>query len=439
MNPLENRNSAKDKVLGAEEIKNLNETKQYTLIATGLLESLITDPNLTASSVKLWEYLYTKAIVNNKLSIKIKYKDLAQKFSRNERTIKRYVENLKAYGYLEVKSNYYQQGQRANTFYLKLPQTVISSIQSTKDRKKPSHTETSDISSHFPDSKIISPDVCNIELDSDNTTTKGRIFTDDKTVILDHDINVLPNNNIKKDIILNNNSVVVDSTYTYKNDRLDSEMSALTKSSLNNEPYVETTTILGADKIVHESEVLRETQSVLDKDNDEAIDEQEIKKLNTIISSLYTKMGMANPKEKISIFCEIQRLQASVTTITVLRTQKNILKPSSHVLGNTAETSSTERPLSNTDTLRIMKGIKSIIVDDNSQKKIFDEISYAIRYGSLRVSQTGELLSISHAINISLKLLREKRWETPAPLKKNMMSSFYHQRDKLPLPVKMYG
>src|SRR5579872_5454816 len=154
----------------AETIRKLNETKQYTLMATALLEKVLTDSNLTSAAAKLWEYLYTKAIMSENLSVRIKYKDLAEIFDRSERSMKRYVDNLKNNGYLHVESNFHYHGQRANTFFLRIPDAILKSLEQSKDRTKKKAVD-----------KIVTPD---------------------------HDTNVTPKNNIKKDILLNNNNTV---------------------------------------------------------------------------------------------------------------------------------------------------------------------------------------------------------------------------------------
>src|SRR5262245_50561321 len=186
----------------AETIRKLNETKQYTLMATALLERVLTDSKLTPFAAKLWEYLYTKAVMNNMLSVKIKYKDLAKKFDRSERSMKRYVDNLKENGYLYVESNFHYHGQRANTFYLRVPENVLKLLEQTKDRNKTTVREFSIKDAAFVDNNDLKQ-----AIDEPNVVYSS---VSDKIVTPDRDTNVTPNNNIEKEIILNNNVVVND-------------------------------------------------------------------------------------------------------------------------------------------------------------------------------------------------------------------------------------
>lgn len=372
----------------AEIIKNLNETKQYTLMATGLLESVITDPNLTAAAAKLWEYLYSKAIMNDKICIKMPYKDLAAKFSRSERTIKRHVEDLKENGYLHVESNFNYRGQRANTFYLQIPQTIIDNLKNTNDRKK-----------NPPQDKDVTPG---------------------------HDSNVTLNNNIKKDIILNNNNVVVSFQKT-------SENTACNLQSENNSTEIPQNC---ADN------VLRGTQN----DDLNTLDQEKIENLTTEINRLYVDMGSLPNENKIPVFDKIRKLQATVSTITVIMNRRNQLKnlPSPDFDKNnktkgyvdpTIDFSKVigERVLSLIEIARIKKITKKMLLQTNDQERVCNEIIYAIRFGALTLNQNGESLSIAHSTSIALKLLREKRWETPAPLQKTKQRSDYRIQMSKPL------
>ncbi|MHB1949655.1 MAG: hypothetical protein ACYCQI_16270 [Gammaproteobacteria bacterium] len=408
----------------AEVIKNLNETKQYTLMATGLLESVITDPKLTAAAAKLWEYLYSKAIMNDKLCIKIRYKDLAEKFSRSERTIKRHVEDLKENGYLFVESNFNYRGQRANTFYLQIPQAIIDNLKNTKDRKKNSQEEPvidkpiskqSKLQSTAQDIhlKEITP-ICTSEDDKSKAIIS---LLSDKDVTPDHDTNVTLNNNIKKDILLiNNNNVVVELRDVVKTKNLDSEKSNNITST-------------------NENLVLHGTLDNI-QDNSDEKDQHEIKKIEKIVNALYIKMGNTKGNERMTIFDEIRRLQTHISAITLMMNKRkqttelrseetkiagkstNQIDPSVDYMQVTGE-----RKLSVADISRIKKSVEQSTYQNDSDK-VCNEIIYAIRFGALRIAQNGDLLSIAHAVSIALKLIRERRWETPTPMQRKEKTGF---------------
>jgi hypothetical protein len=61
---LEKEMSMLVKACEATDIFELNKKKEYTLTATCILESVLTNPNLNAQTVKLWQFLFNKASVN---------------------------------------------------------------------------------------------------------------------------------------------------------------------------------------------------------------------------------------------------------------------------------------------------------------------------------------------------------------------------------------
>jgi hypothetical protein len=399
----------------AKLIKELNETKQYTLMATSLLESILTDSNLAASAAKLWEYLYTKAIMDKNLSVKIRYEDIANKFNRSTRTIKRYVENLKENGYLHVESNFHFHGQRANTFYLTIPTKVSENLKNTKDRKKVIKECTSVTHEALTANSAVQPissDATNENLNNREVTNLDFHVQEDKTVILDHDTSVTPKNTNQNNILVNNNSTVVVSPIKFS-------------EATNFESFAE-----------HEANpVLRGTS----KDTKDIQDQKIIKGLEEKIASHFIKMGNITGSERTDLFDEIQKFRTTITTITVMMNQRKqaiksnltninddktalFLEPSMdfmHVAG--------DRKLSNSEVTRIQKAIEKSVYADN-QQRICNEIIYAIRFGTLIKSQNGTILSISHAISIAVKLLREKRWETPAQIKGKEKSGFQFKK-----------
>ncbi len=411
------KNTVKDLCSNAEIIKNLNETKQYTLMATGLLESVITDPKLTASAAKLWEYLYSKAIMNDEICVKMRYKDLAVTFSRSERTIKRHVEDLKENGYLYVQNNFNYRGQRANTFYLTVPAKTIENLSNVKDRKKREKVKVESFDNTYSDVDIvIDHSVINPALDIPEEThqclnSQLNENQQDKIVTPDHDINVTPiNNNFKKDILINNNSVVVSQFESTKN--IEQEPDS------NNHKFV-----------------LRETFSK----NQDVSDQEKIDCLEKQVNSLYVSMNTSQGPERVAIFDEIQKLHTSISSITVMMTQRKQLanslilgehhtnKSGSYVdpLINFAQVAG-ERSLSPSDSKRIKHVVEKYIPSVDRQK-VYNEIIYAIRFGALKLSQNGSPLSVSHAASIAIKLIREKRWETPAPLKRKEKLNLHAQ------------
>lgn len=415
----------------ANDILELNQSKEYTLTSTGILESVLTNPNLNAQTVKLWQFLFNKSKFQPNLDVKICYKELASKLHRSARSISRYVQTLVREGFLLIEENFSNDGsQRPNTLYVRIPNSVAEQIKNTKDRvtnknylstnneSSPSTlesvnqsnnvTDTSDISYvATPISEKSNQGIENLDADEIGKTepVTGVPLIEaacDKIVGGEDDKNVVQKINIKKDIILNNN-IVVDSFH-----------------------HIEKENVSDVKK---DTNVLRETLPKQDHF-------KEITEIEAQINSLYRQMLTVTWEEKTRLMTEIKKLQAIVTTKTVIMNQQNRTEKAliSCANENTKSTShidssinfsqiNAERELSKSDLTRLKKAINTEITALDDQQRIFNEIIFAIRFGSLRTSQSGQTLSVSHAVSIGLKLLREKRWETPSQLRTKTAAS----------------
>ena len=119
------------------EIHAINKTKEYTLINTFLLETVLSDFNLNAHSAKLWQILYNKARFNPNLEVKIAQRELSFLLGKSIRTIQRYISTLVQQGYLQIIENYRKNGERQeNTFYICAPKDVLLSALKAKNRIK---------------------------------------------------------------------------------------------------------------------------------------------------------------------------------------------------------------------------------------------------------------------------------------------------------------
>lgn len=75
------------------------------------------------------------------------------------------------------------------------------------------------------------------------------------------------------------------------------------------------------------------------------------------------------------------------------------------------------RAISSLDAERLEAFVNMLPVGVLKKRKLFNEIAYEIRFGSLQKSnQTGQELSVSHALNIAKKLVRKNLWMTPVAL-----------------------
>jgi len=441
------------KACDAIDILELNKKKEYTLTATCILESVLTNPNLNAQTVKLWQILFNRARFHSNLKVDISYNELAKKLHRSCRSISRYVRTLVQEGYLLVDENFSNDGsQRPNTLYIRIPSVVVEEVKNKKDRvvNKASFSsidsgvldtysiEGSESPSNYQHNKI-EDEINSVAADSMDTSSqtlsslKKDITVSSMTMALNDKIDVgeddksdVHKDSIEKAIIKNNN--VVDSIHS------------VSKSISSFEPTEK------ADQQISDN-VLRETVD----DAQDIQDQQEINNMESEISLLYVKLSKVKSTEQSTIFDKIRRLQATVTTINVLmkqRKQAKTLVNSSATLpigihnfiDLTMDFSKVtgERELSLAEMARIKRTIEKSPTYASNAKNVSNEIIYAVRFGSLRIAQNGEILSITHAVSIALKLLRENRWETPAPMKRKEKSK-YHFKKRQTMPQNAHG
>ncbi|OAI45984.1 hypothetical protein AYO45_01880 [Gammaproteobacteria bacterium SCGC AG-212-F23] len=439
------------KACDAIDIIELNKQKEYTLTATCILESILTNPNLNAQTVKLWQFLFNKARFHPNLEVKICYSELAKSLHRSNRSISRYVKTLAQEGYLLIDENFSDDGsQKANTLYVRIPSIVVAEVKHKKDRA------INKVSFSSKDSKLASTDeLTHMQFEKPNsrwsteyTTTSvlhhshiaapisinhmtaqaANNITQYQSSIkmelndkidggVDDKIDVLKDN-IKKDILTNNNIVVIQHDYretTERGSTQDCSLIALDDTA---------------------NKVLRGT---LDNTQDIA-DQEKINNLEKEVTLLHVRRASAVGLEFERLHNEIRKLQQTISTIGVLIAQrkqarKAIIpdrpdtgKPTNHIDPLTDFIKAEgERKLTSTDIERVKRAVAKFTYPD-AQQKVCNEIIYAVRFGTLRLSQNGKTLSIPHAISIALKLVRENRWETPAPIKQQEKVDFYFKR-----------
>ena len=144
-----------------------------------MIEGVLTDPNLNAQTVKLWQLVFTRARFNSNLEVRLSYQELAQLLHRSIRSIVRYTKTLCHYGYLELNHNYnLDGGQGFNTFCIRIPMTTIHQARQTKDRalgssfSQTQQTYVKDKESHPIDKVVMAPHdkngIANININKDN-------------------------------------------------------------------------------------------------------------------------------------------------------------------------------------------------------------------------------------------------------------------------------
>lgn len=369
----------------AEDIIEVNKTKEYTLTSTLLLEKLLTDTSITANAIKLWQLLFNKAKYSSNLEIKISVQYMAKLLNKSSRTIFRYIKQLVEKGYLIVSNNFNSHGgQGVNSFYLRAPKNTIKQIQQTKDRaKKEVDAKTpsahTGIHSLFRKNNPI----------SDKLDREG----DDK--------DVTQYNNIIN--ITNNNNVSIGKTKTVVN-------------KLNYESCLETSTDVVVNHNIEENEKL-----ICDKEK--AINLllplcKEKEKLWLNATDFQSKLSYN--KEFRAISTQIDCLRAEIDYLKKISSRKIERKQEEQALSLNPLYSyqlSGERPISSSYYQQIKNKLTTVCKDAISRTKLLNEIIFEIRFGSLvKNSMTQNQNSIERAANIALKLVREGRWTTPTLL-----------------------
>ena len=122
-------------VCTAQDIIELNKTKEYLITASCLLQEVTTDPNLNAQASMLWQILFNKAKFNEKLETQISCSYLAQMLGKSIRTIQRHIKALSDNNYIVIINNYLNSGgQTINTIQVRFPADKIQEAKQTKDR-----------------------------------------------------------------------------------------------------------------------------------------------------------------------------------------------------------------------------------------------------------------------------------------------------------------
>ena len=154
--------------------------------------------------------------------------------------------------------------------------------------------------------------------------------------------------------------------------------------------------------------------------------ETELDHLKLNIKNLKQRFNESDSTEKNAVFIQLLELETKHDTFQVayenqkqlhLKQQQqltqitNIVSNPDYFLNQTGE-----RAFTSFEIARLKKGLSGLC-NPAQLPRLLNEISYAVRFGELQKEhRTKKSLSIQHAISIALKLVREKRWQTPRGL-----------------------
>jgi hypothetical protein len=413
----------------AQDIFELNKTKEYLLTASCLLERVTTDPNLNAQAAMLWQILFNKAKFTRKLEVQITYSYLAKMLGKSTRTIQRHVKTLANNNYLVIKNNYLDNGgQIANTILVRFPADKIQDAKQTKDRIKP-HFENEKIPSNQESSykqtlndipqdkeKVVSNVKKCLGSSVFHVEHKKTHKNDDKSDIVEGDKNVVQNNNINK--INKNIKNNIPNKSIGKQQKDQSDVVPSTKFTDKNKPtQISSTEELHQEisELKNEFKAKQKTQVRL-KQLIAIATKEELDAYQNKTQLPYEKMQANNQLRTDFDICEmkLEYLQKNINEKEkLLKNQKTIEEDISYMT-----TKEGPRPISPFTFKRLNKSLENLGYQDIDKIKLINEIIYEARFGSLiNTNTTLTEMPIERSINIALKLVRENRWCTPTILR----------------------
>ncbi|MCK4608202.1 MAG: HTH domain-containing protein [Gammaproteobacteria bacterium] len=413
----------------AQDIFELNKSKEYFLTASCLLEQVTTDPNLNAQASMLWQILFNKAKFDKNLQIQVSCSYLAQMLGKSIRTIQRYIKTLATSNYIVITNNYLDNGSQVmNTIAVRFPSSKIHEAKQTKDREKPEATENPCTSSRptridpYVEYSNTMPPTAAPQNNKSNTTPAQPQKTQNcnKAVMEGGDKTVIQNN-----IDLYNNKInnivpmleIEEKTASEKTVVFSSPDCNKTKKAIEANP----------NNCRHNQDI-NELKGKIEKQQEQVA---VIKKLLTAAeekSIKQFKQGiLLSSKELESIGILKRDFEFGTNNLQGLQKQLEE-KQSNHNSQRDIETKADfiaaeegPRPVSSFTFNRLNKVLVGLGYQDVQKTRFINEIIFEARFGSLIKSNlTQTEMPIDRAINIALKLVREGRWSTPALFEKHI-------------------
>jgi hypothetical protein len=420
----------------AQDINEVNQKKEYTLIATNLLNQIFTDTRLNDHAIKCWQVLFNKARFHPELEITISYGRLAFELGKSKRTIFRYIKTLSQYGYVTIKNNTNpQEGLLPNTLLIRAPITFVENTKKDKDRitradfistkdeltKKNKNLDETLATQNNPPSHPLDATFLNeaaYEIDLIETLNKSTISNEDNAITCSSVYENLSNQIIKtqKNEVKNTENNLSDET------RLSLGDSDMNDMYINNIKYINNNNITKPVVVDRLIDTLSENKDSIDQ-------------LQKNILNLERKMELAekewlaetNSKERMKKLRYFGEIESTLISQRYLReqlenkTKQNIqhkkidekLNNSNLYIKNLAG----NRQVSDFAIKRIHQQLDNCGIQKNDQTRLVNELLFEVRFGTLVFNSSNkEENSIDRAINIALKLIKERRWSTPSGL-----------------------
>lgn len=366
----------------AQEIFELNETKEYTLTCTYLLETVLTDQNLCAHSAKLWQILFNKSRFNEELDVCVSYKQLSSILNKSVRTIQRYVNNLVTMGYLIVGNNFRENGRQSfNTFFVRFPKESIVQAKNRKNRIIPTvdkTQETGNIHVAISNKEVIhNPHDIVDRGEGDNIGSPIDIIDQANTI--------------------NKNNLVVSIDQIVDEKREDYEAA----NHIDDE--------------IHRYEVsLTKAKIELDLITKTWLTEKD----HNLKYSLGLKVGKIEG-EMLHFQDRIKSLKLKKEQCSTHNKQQTKLMDDMNYIQDKAG----KRVISSFCFQRLAKGLEMLGYNGKAKNFLINEIVFEARFGSLVKCNKSKLEnSLEKSVNIALKLVKEGRWSRPVNMLNQILS-----------------
>ncbi|MBS0358903.1 MAG: HTH domain-containing protein [Proteobacteria bacterium] len=433
----------------AEEIHEINQKKEYTLISTQLMEYLLQDPKINAEVNQCWQTLFRKARFHSNLEVTISYVELAENLSKSKRTVMRYVKILKEAGYLIVKQNSdAKSGLLANTFLVRVPTSIIKKISNTEDRavKKSDLSKKKDNDASHLIQALSDDGALNQEIALNRAEDKRKVVSLKEGALWKDCAKERsqrqaaaqakdPSESKSKETSINVHSISEEETASLHglSDKsiatpYDRHATSYNNKYLNNKNNNRDSTLILKQVLSKREDSKFLGDCCCDSTNAEKIFEIEREIVRLQDAEKRISLGI---KPGAMTYAELQKTGAIRSQIDILEMKREHLKKEE---AKKAEIVDLKRNLKRDDGYmanrgdknrvssftfkRLVKELKHCGRDDEWLPWLINEIIYEVRFGSLRKSKTtGKRLSLDHGINIALKLVREGRWTTPMALR----------------------
>ena len=367
------KNNENLKALSNQVIQSLCQNKEYRNFPVELLRHFRRQSNISDAAVMCWQALHEMAFFDKNWSVQISKNGLSKELNKSSATVARLLNELEREGYIWRSQKKYKGYDLSSRIYVTLPQDAIDAIAEKPDRKKAAQEcGTVDYSVDINEVEIEQIEVKK-EVETSEIKLEGDLPDCTAARCLK---NETPKSNINNNI--NNNRAVSET-----------------------EPDIVVSFFGDEQKVVDNSEQIAKLENDISDSN---------KKMDNIYSKLAVLKGKENKQEADKLWGEI-KIQSQLQSDLTLRINQLKIKKKPNVVLRDGQ-----RMLDRTRLKRICEASLRFTNGDLSKARtVALHVVHAIRFGSLSKTsyKTGKTMTIAHAVNTAIGLLREKRWENP--------------------------